>query len=371
MRIVIMKILLAVLLMVLPQVAGAQTFAEPVFKETVFKAEVIEASDPLERAVEGTDLRENVQTVSVRILEGERAGEERTLENGTSITYAPGDKVYLHRTPGIEGSQEQWAVGEPDRTPILLWLSVLFVFVTILVAGIPGLRSLIALIASFALIIFALVPALTSGLPPVATAVGLGVVILAVSMFITHGFGKETWVALLGSVVALGFAAVLAEASVSLAKLSGFASDEAVFLNFATDGALDLPGLLLAGMLVGIIGVLNDVSVSQVHTVSELHNANPNLSRKEIWQRAVRVGREHMGAVVNTLPLAYAGVSLPLLLLFSQSDAPFSFIVNREIFSAEVVRALAGSIGLMVSGILATGLAIFVMVPRAIIHRNK
>lgn len=366
-----MRYALLGLCLLLPASAFAQTFTEPVYEETVFKAEVIEASALGERVVEGTDLKEEVQTVTVQIVEGSRKGEEFTLENGTSIKLRKGEKVYLHRTPGFEESPEQWAVGEPDRSPVLIALLILFVLVTVLVAGIPGLRSLLALAASFALIIFALVPALTSGLPPVATAVGLGVLILATSMFITHGFGKETWVALLGSVGALALAAVLAEVSVSLAKLSGFASDEAVFLNFATDGALDLPGLLLAGILVGIIGILNDVSVSQVHTVAELHKANPSLSRSDIWRRAMKVGREHMGAVVNTLPLAYAGVSLPLLLLFSQSDAPFSFIVNREIFSAEVVRALSGSIGLMVSGIVATALAVLALVPRAIIHKNK
>lgn len=366
-----MRTLGIALLLALPLMAGAQTFAEPAFADTVFKAEVVEASGLETRVVEGTDLREDVQTVTVRLLEGARAGETLTLENGTAIELSKGDRVYMHRTPGIEGGEEQWAVGEPDRSLVLIALTVLFVLVTLLVAGVSGARSLAALIASFALIIFALVPALSLGLPPVATSIGLGVVILAVSMFMTHGLNRETWVALLGSVIALAFAAFLAQFSVELAKLSGFASDEAVFLNFATDGALDLPGLLLAGILVGIIGVLNDVSVSQVHTVAELYRANPTLTRGEILRRSLKVGREHMGAVVNTLPLAYAGVSLPLLLLFSQSDAPFSFIVNREMFAAEVIRALAGSIGLMLSGMIATLIAVYTVVPRAIIPINK
>src|SRR5690606_10549715 len=121
-----------------------------------------------------------------------------------------------------------------------------------------------------------------------------------------------------------------------------FVSDEEVFLNFATSGALDLSGLLLGGILIGIVGVLNDISVSQVHTVAELRSASPNLSRRELWQRAMKVGKEHLGAVVNTLPLAYAGAAVPLRLIFASSEAPFSYIVNRELFSAEIVRILAG-----------------------------
>lgn len=362
-----MKGLIIALALFVPVLTSAQEpeFIQPTFDETVFQAVVVSVGEEGERTIEGTALSEEYQELTVRITKGSRAGEEFIIENDSSVAYDPGDKLYLHRVPDSAESPELWSVGEPDRTPVLLALLLAFIGVTLLVSGSAGIRSLIALLISFLVIIFGMVPLLLAGWPPVITSVALGIAILAISMFVTHGINRPTWIALIGSVVALVFAALLAQLSVSLAKLSGFVSDEAVFLNFATGGTLDLSGLLLGGILVGIIGVLNDVSVSQVHTVAEIHDANPALTQKAVWSRAMKVGKEHMGAVVNTLPLAYAGVSLPLLLLFSQTDAPFSFIVNRELFAAEVIRALSGSIGLLLSGAIATVLAVAFLVPKA------
>ncbi|HYE22874.1 MAG TPA: YibE/F family protein [Candidatus Paceibacterota bacterium] len=355
-------------LLLVPFGAGAQ---EESFSDTTFKAIVESVESSGSRVVEGTDITETYQLITVRILEGVREGEQVSFENATPTQLEVGDRFYLHRVSDMFGGPDTWSVWDPDRSGVLLTLLGLFVVVAVLVAGMAGVRSLVALALSFALIIFGLVPALSSGFPPVITSVGFGVVILALSMFVTHGVNRPTVIALLGSFAALVVAAVLAQVSVMAAKLSGLATDEAAYLNFATAGTFDLIGLLLGGILVGIIGVLNDVSVSQVHTVAELHDANPELSRASVWKKSMKVGREHMGAVVNTLPLAYAGVSLPLLLLFSESTAPFSFIVNREVFAAEIIRALAGSIGLMLSGAIATVLAVWLLVPRARVLSSK
>jgi len=363
------RALLALVLLLAP--FGALAQEEIPFEETTFKAvvETIEASGT--RVVEGTDLSETYQLITVRVLEGEMRGERVTFENATPTQLSEGDRFYLHREPDVFGGPDVWSVWDPDRSGVLMLLAALFVVVAVAVAGMAGVRSLIALALSFALIIFGLVPALSSGFPPVLTSIGFGVLILALSMFVTHGVNRPTVIALIGSFAALVVAAILAQVAVMAAKLSGLATDEAAYLNFATAGTFDLIGLLLGGILVGIIGVLNDVSVSQVHTVAELHDANPELSRARVWKKAMKVGREHMGAVVNTLPLAYAGVSLPLLLLFSESTAPFSFIVNREVFAAEIIRALAGSIGLMLSGAIATVLAVWVLVPRRRVLSSK
>lgn len=336
-------------------------FTELPFSETVYKGEVERIVDAGEREVPQTGLTEKYQTLTITLLEGVRAGEVLMLENDTSILFEPGDRIYLHRLPPVEGSPELWSVGEPDRSGVYLVLLGLFVVTALVTAGRAGFRALIALGLSFAAIIWGLLPLLYAGWPPAITALLVATLILAVSMAITHGLHTSTYVALLGSVVALLVAAGIAQSAVYFAKLSGFVSDETVFLNFATDGALNLPSLLLGGILVGIVGVLNDVSVSQVHTVLEIKEANPKLATFELWTKAMKVGQEHLGAVINTLPLAYAGASLPLLLLFSTSDAPFAFIVNREIFSVEIIRALAGGIGLMLSGVIATFIAVVVL----------
>lgn len=353
--------------------AAAQNFSDPSFEENVFRAEVISIETEGVEAVTGTAVSASFQNLVVRIKEGGRAGETFSVLNNSPVMLETGDVFYLHRQPPAPGSPEEgWVVGEPDRRGTLAWLLAAFVLITVAVAGRSGLRSLLALASSFLVILFALLPALTSGWPPVITCVALAVLMLALSMVITHGFDRKTGVAFLGSVAALAVAALIAELAVRLSRLSGFVSDEAVFLNFTTGGELNLPGLLLGGILIGVVGVLNDVSVSQVHTVAEIHEANPRLTRQYVWQRAMKVGQEHMGAVVNTLPLAYAGVALPLLLLFSTTDAPLLFTLNREIFTAEIIRVTAGGIGLILSGAIATLLAVGVLVrPGAILSDEQ
>lgn len=332
-------------------------------EEQIFKAEVVDVGMSGVRANEGTAISSEYQELFMRILEGARRGEEISFTNDSPLLLSRGEVAYVRATK-LQDGREVYAVLEPDRLPVLGVLAFIFVLFSVVLGGMAGLRSIISLALSFGIIICVLLPLLVSGAPPVLTSTLLAGAMLVLSMVVTHGARKETWVALLGSLAALLLAVVVAELAVVSARLSGFSSDEAVYLNFATDGTLDIAGLLLGSILIGIVGVLNDISVSQVHTVSELIKANPALSRKTALSQAMRVGREHLGAVINTLPLAYAGAALPLLLLFSTTTAPFLFVINREVFASELVRILAGGIALSVSGAIATLLAVLVLVPR-------
>jgi uncharacterized membrane protein len=352
------------LLLFAPYLATADVVVEtPDFATSIFRAEVVSIESSGRKAITATRMEVDFQQVTARIIEGPREGQIVSAENSSTILLKPGDVFYLHRIDGGE-TGDLWSVGEPDRRWVLLALALVFVIVTVLVGAGAGVRALIALVGSLALILFGLVPLLLSGAPPVITCTALAFVMLAFSMIVTHGVNRPTLVALLGGVVALLLSAVIAETAVTLAMLSGFVGDEVVFLNFAADGKLNLSGLLLGGILIGVVGVLNDISVSQVHTVVELHEANKTLTRSEILTRAMRVGREHFGAVINTLPLAYAGSALPLLMLFSTSASPFLHIANREVFAAELIRILAGGIALALSGAIATVLAVFLLIPK-------
>jgi uncharacterized membrane protein len=340
-------------LLLAPSAASAQA-------ADIFRGEVEAVLTEGRTAIDGTALSTDFQQLSVRIREGVRAGERVSVYNDSSLLFDEGDVLYIRSV--VLNETETWTVVDPDRRWILLALGVLFVIVTVVAGGMAGFRSLIALLGSFLIIMFGLLPALLAGWPPVLTSTFFAAAMLIASMLITHGARRETFVALAGSGAALLVTVAIAEASVRLAQLSGFASDEAVYLNFQTGGTLDLTGLLLGGILIGVVGVLNDISVSQVHTVAELKSASPSLSRQEVFQKALNVGREHLGAVVNTLPLAYAGAALPLLLLFSTSEASFLFVINREVFASEVIRTLSGGIALSLSGAIATVLAVFVLV---------
>lgn len=346
-------------LLVFPVLAHAQ---ETNFHDTTFLGEVISVESFGERSIPETRLKVAFQILEVRLVEGDNRGEVASIENTTNTSFAVGDRLYVHRLETQDGGYI-WSAGEPDRRMVLAFLGMLFIAVVVLVAGKAGARALLALFLSLVAIIFGLVPVLSSGAPPVLTSVLFAGGLLVVSMAITHKINKTTVVALLGSGGALVVGALVTEIAVTSAKLSGFISDEATYLHFASGGTADLSGLLLGGILIGVVGVLNDISVSQVHTVEEIRNANPALTRNEVLARAIRVGKEHLAAVVNTLPLAYAGAALPLLLLFASSEAPFLYILNREIFSAEAIRILSGGIALALSGALATWLASIFLVP--------
>ena len=151
-------------------------------------------------------------------------------------------------------------------------------------------------------------------------------------------------------VVTILFTGALAYYAVDVTRLSGFASEEAVYLNFDTRGSIDFVGLLLGSILIGLLGVLYDAAISQAIAIEELHKIGPHLSRAFIFKRALRIGREHIGALVNTLAIAYVGASLPLLLLFyASTDSSFSLNLNRELFATEVIRTMIGSIGLVLA----------------------
>lgn len=143
-----------------------------------------------------------------------------------------------------------------------------------------------------------------------------------------------------------------------MAKLSGFGSDEAVYLNFNTHGSLDFAGLLLGGIIIGTLGVLDDIAITQTAVVRELLHTDGNLTKKDIYRKALNVGREHVGALVNTLALAYTGASLPLVLLLSQSTMPALFLINSEVFATEIIRTVVGSIGLIMTVPITTALAV-------------
>lgn len=308
-------------------------------------------------SIEGFGVESPVQVVRVMVTEGEQRGREVELQNDYGVL-GVGDRVYVSHTVHV-GGEEYYSLFERDRGTALMLVLAIFVGAVVLLGGLQGVRALLSLIAGLGVVTYALVPSLMAGYPPVAVSVFFATIILAVAIFATHGFTRGSAIAFVGTVSAVALTGVLATYTVALAGFTGFASDDAVYLNLATKGTLDIVGLLLAGMIIGVLGVLDDIAITQVAVVSELYRAQASLSIRDVFTRAMRVGRDHASALVNTLVLAYAGASLPLLLLFSQSTMDPLLIVNREVFAVEVVRALIGSIGLMMTVPITTILAAY------------
>jgi uncharacterized membrane protein len=240
-------------------------------------------------------------------------------------------------------------------TPMLLLL-LLFVTAVLLLGRWRGLGALAGLMASLGVIIFFALPSLLDGNSAMSVALVTASVIAFFALFLAHGFGIATAVALLSTFISLALIVGLGWVFVVATRLTGYADDSSLLLVGLGSG-LDARGIVLAGLVIGSLGVLDDVTVTQVSAVWELKRARPDLGTMDLYRPALRIGRDHISSTVNTLFLAYAGAALPLLLLFTEAAQSFGSVITREIIAVEVVRALVGSIGLVASVPISTYMA--------------
>jgi uncharacterized membrane protein len=329
--------------------ASQQDFAERV------PATVLSVEGTYERDITGTDATATVQELRIELTGGTRAGEIVDLR-AEQVDLAVGDTIYVNRVVDLAGN-EYIEFADFERRPVLLFVTTLFVVMLLVFVGGQGLRALLSLIGSIGAIFFLLIPALLAGYNPAFTTVAVAAVVLAFVLFGTHGINPRTLIAFGGTYSAVAVTGIVAYFSVDLMRFTGFGSDASVYLNFATSGQLDLAGLLLGGIIVGILGVLDDVSITQASIVQELKRANPRYHFIDLYRSAIRVGKDHIGSLVNTLALAYVGVSLPLILLFAKTESSWWASLNQEVIAAEVVRIIIGSIGLILAVPLTTVVA--------------
>jgi uncharacterized membrane protein len=219
--------------------------------------------------------------------------------------------------------------------------------------------------ASLLVIIRFIIPGILSGHHPVLISIIGALAIMVPMLYLSHGVSRKTTVALIGIVLSLGLSAALASLSIAASKLSGAATEESAMIRALTEGRINAEGLLLAGIIVGALGVLDDVAVAQASTVFELRRANPRLHRLDLFRRGMNVGRDHIASTVNTLVLAYAGAALPLLILLANQPEPLGILINREFIATEVVRTLVGSIGIVAAVPATTLLAALAARPNA------
>lgn len=325
------------------------TQAQEAYEElqSFVKAEVDLILDERVEKIYGTDASTTVQTVRAIVKDGVEKGQVITFENDM-VMLSKGDDIYLSHVRDLSGL-DIYLLKDVDRQSGLLWLVILFVGLLLVFARMQGLRALISLGLSIAAILFLLVPALLAGYNPVLASMFISGLILALVLFGTHGFNPLSTTAFLGTFLAVVFTSIVAVVFVGALRLNGFASDASVYLNFATNGTLDFSGLLLGSIIIGILGVLDDVAITQASVVQELKLANHNFKTLDLYYRGLKVGRDHVGSLINTLALAYVGASLPLVLLFSTSEAPLLFTLNQEVVASEIARIIVGSIGLVLA----------------------
>jgi uncharacterized membrane protein len=261
------------------------------------------------------------------------------------------------RPPGMAAA-EPYAFADFERRAPVYIVVALFAVVVVALGRWKGVRSLLGLAFSLLVVTQFIVPSILDGNAPVPVALTGALAVMLVTIAVTHGLGAKSLAAILGAVTALALTAVLAVVFVRMGHVTGFSSEEATLLR-ATPGRSDLSleGLVLAGMLVGALGVLDDVTISQASTVMALRRAAPDLRYRRLVGEALRVGRDHLGATVNTLVLAYLGAALPILLIFADQQTTFGAALNRENVAEEVIAMCVGSIGLVAAVPLTTALA--------------
>lgn len=326
------------------------------------RAEVIEIIEDGEIDLGGT--MQKYQIARVVLQEGKYEGITMEMDYGkrqilsNAIYLQPGDELLVTVGARPDGVLTVYFSDFVRVTP-LLWLTAVFAVAILMISGWKGLRSLLSMVFSLMVIIGFIIPLILSGADPLTVSILGSIILLSVTLYLTYGWNLKTHAAVLSMMFVLLITGILAVVAVNFTRLRGSGDESVLFLIQMLSAQINLRGLLLGGMIIGALGVLDDLVTTQASAVFELHHANRTFGFRELYRSAMRIGQDHVAATVNTLVLAYAGAALPMLLLFSLGQGKFGTLVNFEFVAEEIVRTLVGSLGLVSAVPLTTVIAIF------------
>jgi uncharacterized membrane protein len=308
--------------------------------------------------------QQTYQVARVNILEGEYAGIPMEVDYGRrqvrpdDYLLEPGDLILVSISKTPDNVINAYFVDYVRTTPIL-WLTLVFAISIVLISQWKGVRALISMAFSLYIIIGYIIPQILTGQDPLRVSIIGSMLLLGVTLYLTYGWALKTHAAVFSMVLVLLLTGALSGLFVVIAKLNGSGDENVMFLMQLMDSPINLRGLLLGGMIIGALGVLDDLVTTQASAVFELHHANPSLGFRGLYNAAMRIGQDHVAATVNTLVLAYAGASLPMLLMFSLGQGDYGYLVNFSFIAEEIVRTLVGSLGLIAAVPITTVIAIF------------
>jgi uncharacterized membrane protein len=302
------------------------------------------------------------QTVELQLDGGLYRGDHVTLEWGGRVALnsngllAAGDHVLVSQSR--ENDTRQYAIEDVVRLPSLVPFAVVLVIALAAVARWKGIASLVGLGGSIAVFLLAIVPAVQRGDDPLVATLAGALAVLVVAVFVVHGFNRKSLAALVGTAACLLIVVVLAALVLAAAHITGYGSEEAVFLAVGSAGRIDLHRLVLAGIVVGSLGALVDMGVGQASATFELAAAHDEMRGSRLYASALNVGRDHIGSLVNTLALAYFGGAMPLIVLLSLGNLPLSLSANSETIVGSIIAVLVASIGLVLCVPMTTAVAV-------------
>lgn len=329
-------------------------------KDDFYKAKVIEIKESGVLDVEG--IKNPYQNLVIEILEGQEKGQQIEFSHGGEFRLSEnqllkkGEIFIAMKINRVDGSST-WVFIDKYRINSYLLIGALFFGAIILLARFRGLMSILGLVVSIAIIVLYMVPKIADGGSPLAISLVASLLITFFSIFPSHGFSRRSILSIISILITLFLAAFFSTLFVSMANLTGLGSEQAYYLQLGGENTINLKGLLLAGILIGALGVLDDIATTQVATTEEISRANKKLKFKELYRRGLSVGRSHIVSLVNTLVLAYAGTSLPLMITFSSESVPLWVMLNGEMIGEEIIRTLVGSSALVLAVPISTFIA--------------
>lgn len=322
--------------------------------DSYYRAKVIQIIETGEKQYEEGEVLK-YQTIELEIVNGNEKGKHIIIDHGATFVVSEsqmvkeGEQVILAKTPAAAGGREVYYITDKYRVKNLAILALVFFVLAVYFGRKRGFTSIIGLVFTVLILFYYIIPGIAKGGNPFWVCIVGAVAILLSSFYLSHGFNRRTSIALLSSFISLAAAVIINIIFVSVAKLAGNGTEEVFYLQFG-EAAIDLRGLLLGGIIIGVLGVLDDVTTSQTAAIDEVSCANPNLTFAQLYASGMSIGREHIASLINTLVLAYAGVSLPLLLLYSmQKTQPVWLMLNSAFVAEEVVRTLVGSTALVLA----------------------
>lgn len=335
----------------------------PLAQTTYSKAKVVKVVNE-GRKIEG-EFTSFYQVVQVQILDGAEKDKKVNVEQGGLIKITPqqllqpGDDIVLLKA--VTKDHVSYTMLDRYRLGGVIYILVGFFILVIFIAGKKGFGSILGLIISLGIIVTVIIPQVLKGHDPVLITILGSLLIMFVTMYLAHGISKKITVAVIATLIALGITGILASVFVGISHLSGLGTEDSFMLQLEP-GNINMRGLLLAGIIIGALGVLDDITTSQSATVFEIHHTDPKLPFGTLAKKGFNVGKEHIASLVNTLVLAYAGASLSLFILFviNPADQPYWVLLNSEIVVEEVIRTIAGSVGLVMAVPITTLLAAWV-----------
>lgn len=314
------------------------------------------------------------QVMTVKVLQGDYTGQQFSVTYGKNqirsdnTRFVVGNKIYVMIGQGTDGTLRA-DYTDYDRSGVLLLLLIVFILAVLAMGRWKGLGSLASLCISMFIILTYIIPHVLAGDDPVTVSlIGSGI-LLGISLYLTYGWNLKTHASVLSMVLTLLITGGLTALFVDLAHLTGYGDENALFLIQLSSVQINVQGLLLGGMIIGTLGILDDLVTSQSAAVVEIHGANPALGFKQTFLRAIHIGQDHVAATVNTLVLTYTGASLPLLLVFTLANGSFRYLLNTEMLAEEIVRTLVGSLGLVAAVPISTLIATFIITKQERLNR--